>query len=164
MEYRFRTMSKKCGSGTPRDRARWQRTIMNQPQVPTGWHTRSTRSAPRYFGNYGHCTESSGGSEQYKRYGNRQRVAVCQKRRTKGNIHLTFKGRRGAMVFWGKHFLSANVMVKQFLSLTWAEKNILKALWNCFSRKILMWRQLVAIENFRCAAKRKKYFLLRKNP
>ena len=34
------------------------------------------------------------------------------------------------MVFWGeKNFLSANLMGKKILSLTWAETNIMFALW-----------------------------------
>ena len=41
---------------------------------------------------------------------------------------FNLKGGGGAMVFWGKIFLSINLIEKKILSLKWAEKNILLAL------------------------------------
>ena len=53
---------------------------------------------------------------------------------------------------------------KKILSLTWAEKNILFALWAlkkyCFCRKKIMSRQLVVKKTFCLASKRKKKFYI----
>ena len=47
-----------------------------------------------------------------------------------------FNLKGGAMVFWGKHFLSANLIEKQNLFVKWAEKNILLEL--CAFKNIVL--------------------------
>ena len=73
---------------------------------------------------------------------------------------FNLKGGR-AMVFWGFFFLSA-LMGKQFLSLTWAEKNILFALWTL--KNIVFVKKLKNVVTtcreifFRLTSKRKNIF------
>ena len=69
------------------------------------------------------------------------------------------------MVFWEKLFLSANLFDIFFLSLKWAEKNILLAL--CALQIIVSWKKnnvatTCREQSFCCAAKRKNIFRLRK--
>ena len=67
------------------------------------------------------------------------------------------------MVFWGKYFLSANLMEK-FLSLTWTVKNILKTLYALKNIVFVERKKNVATtcreKKFRCAFKLKGYSLI----
>ena len=61
---------------------------------------------------------------------------------------FNLKGGGGAMVFWRTFLLSANLMEKKILSLTWAGKNLLKALY--------AYKKLIFVEKINKAQKKSR--------